>query len=104
MLKDHSQLRKSLGKKVFELQPRLDWHKGKAVLWLLDSLSLQLPDVVPIYIGDDLTDEDAFHTLAGCGFTTVVANTPRRTAARYALQSPAQVQILLQRLATSLST
>ncbi len=102
-LKKHPQLRKGLGKKVFELQPRLDWHKGKAVLWLLDTLALHTPDVVLIYIGDDITDEDAFHTLAGYGLTIVVADTPRRTAARYALQNPAQVQILLQRLAASLS-
>lgn len=104
VLKDHSQLRKGLGKKVFELQPRLDWHKGKAVLWLLDTLALRTSDVVPIYIGDDITDEDAFHTLAGHGLTIVVADTPRRTAARYALQNPVQVQALLQRLAASLST
>ncbi len=104
VLKKHPQLRKGLGKKVFELQPRLDWHKGKAVRWLLDTLALHTPDVVPIYIGDDITDEDAFHTLAGYGLSIVVADTPRRTAARYALQNPAQVQTLLQRLATSLST
>ena len=104
VLKAHPQLRKGLGKKVFELQPRLDWHKGKAVLWLLDTLGRHTPDIVPIYIGDDLTDEDAFHTLAGHGLTIVVADTPRRTAARYTLQNPAQVQTLLQRLAASLST
>ncbi len=103
ILRQYPQFRKGLGKKVFELQPRLDWHKGKAVLWLLDTLSLQPPDVVPIYIGDDVTDEDAFHTLAGHGLTIAVADTPRRTAAGYALQHPAQVRPLLHRLATSLS-
>ena len=104
VLREHPQLRKGLGKKVFELQPRLDWHKGKAVLWLLDTLALRTPDVAPIYIGDDVTDEDAFHTLAGRGLTIVVADTPRRTVARYAVQNPVQVQTLLQRLAASLST
>jgi trehalose-6-phosphatase len=37
ILDRHPQLRKGHGKKVFELQPHLDWHKGKAVLWLLRS-------------------------------------------------------------------
>ena len=103
VLRDHRQLRKGLGKKVFELQPRLDWHKGKAVLWLLDTLALRTPEVVPIYIGDDLTDEDAFHTLAGQGFTIVVADTPRRTAARYVVHNPSQVQTVLNGLAAALS-
>jgi trehalose 6-phosphate phosphatase len=31
-------LRKTHGKKVFELRPRFDWDKGKAVLWLLSAL------------------------------------------------------------------
>ena len=49
-------LRKGHGKKLFELRPALDWDKGRALLWLLDALGLDWPDVLPIYIGDDLTD------------------------------------------------
>jgi hypothetical protein len=52
---------------VFELQPDLDWDKGAAVRWLLRTLSLDGPDVLPVYIGDDVTDEDAFPALAGEG-------------------------------------
>ena len=37
--------------------------------------------------------------LAERGLTIVVADTPRRTVARYAVQNPVQVQTLLQRLA-----
>lgn len=40
---------------------QIDWDKGKALLHLLTALGLNnQPDVVPIYIGDDKTDEDAF--------------------------------------------
>ncbi len=98
-----SQLRKGWGKKVFELQPRIDWHKGKAVLWLLDALGLNTTDVLPLYIGDDVTDEDAFRALAEGGITIVVAETARRSAARYVVQDTAQVQTFLRGLTASLS-
>lgn len=39
----------------------IDWNKGKAVEFLLESLGLcGKEDVLPIYVGDDKTDEDAF--------------------------------------------
>jgi trehalose-6-phosphatase len=39
----------------------IDWNKGKAVEFLLESLGLsESEDVLPIYVGDDKTDEDAF--------------------------------------------
>ena len=39
----------------------MDWDKGCALRHLLDVLGMgKDADVVPIYVGDDLTDEDAF--------------------------------------------
>src|SRR5215813_4689999 len=57
----HRELRKIDGKKVYELLPDIDWHKGKAVLWLLETLELESRPrgIRPIFIGDDRTDEDA---------------------------------------------
>ncbi len=46
------------GKKVIEVRPALPWNKGHAIKWLLrEHLP---PSSLPIYIGDDITDEDAF--------------------------------------------
>lgn len=85
------ELRRSAGKKVFELRPRIDWDKGKAVLWLLAALGLDGTDVLPFYIGDDETDEDAFRALAGHGIAILVGGEGRSTAAGYVLADPAEV-------------
>jgi trehalose-phosphatase len=46
---------------VYEFKPKIDWNKGKALVWLLQALGLdEMDDVFTIYIGDDTTDEDAF--------------------------------------------
>jgi trehalose-phosphatase len=91
-------LRKAHGKKLFEIRPDIDWDKGKALLFLLDALGLDGPDVVPFYIGDDVTDEDAFAVLAGCGIGILVSDTPRATDATYWVQAPWEVYALLERL------
>jgi trehalose-phosphatase len=51
VLTDHQNLCRGYGKKVFELKPDIDWNKGYAVLWLLERLGLDRPEVVPLYIG-----------------------------------------------------
>jgi len=52
------------GKKVFEIRPYGIWNKGDAVKWIIKNFG---KDKVPIYIGDDVTDEDAFKMLRGRG-------------------------------------
>ena len=91
-------LRRTTGKKVFEMRPKLEWHKGKAVLWLLAELGLDRPDVLPVYIGDDETDEDAFAALAGRGIGILVADRPQASQAEYRLESPEAVALFLRRL------
>ncbi len=91
-------LRKQGGKKIYELQPAIDWGKGKAVLWLLDAIDTAQAEPYPIYIGDDVTDEDAFRALAGVGVGIVVGDDDRTTAASYALSTPKEVEHFLNRL------
>ncbi|QDG50287.1 trehalose-phosphatase [Persicimonas caeni] len=100
---DHiSELRKTHGKKVYDLQPNIDWDKGKAVDWLLDKLGLAGDDVVPMYIGDDVTDEDAFRALEGRGITLAVQDVAKPTAADYRLADPDAVKRFLDNLADRL--
>ncbi|MFP4397742.1 MAG: trehalose-phosphatase [Desulfonatronovibrio sp.] len=95
---NHSRLKLSGGKKVFELRPNMDWHKGKALLWVLDKLELNKSGVVPLYIGDDVTDEDAFQTLEGRGISIVVMDSRRETKADYMLKSPDEVRLFLEKI------
>jgi len=93
-------LRKVPGKKVFELRPTLDWDKGHALLWLLDALHLDAGEsVVPLYLGDDVTDEDAFRAIRDRGIGILVAEEPRETAAAYSLRDTEEVRVFLERLA-----
>ncbi|HYU33224.1 MAG TPA: trehalose-phosphatase [Thermoanaerobaculia bacterium] len=94
-------LRKVHGKKIFELRPDLDWDKGRALLWLLDTLHLETADgdVIPLYLGDDVTDEDAFRAVADRGIGILVAEEPRETAAAYSLRNADEVRAFLERLA-----
>lgn len=94
----HPRLRKTGGKKVFELRPNMDWDKGKAVLWLLRALDLDRPDIVPFYLGDDITDRDAFEALRGKGISILVADTAQPTAADYRLANPSEVRVFLEEL------
>lgn len=90
-------LRKVPGKKVLELRPALDWDKGQALLWLLEKLHGE--EAMPLYLGDDVTDEDAFRVIAERGIGILVAAEPRETAASYSLRDPEEVRVFLEKLA-----
>jgi trehalose-phosphatase len=110
---DH--LRVTNGRKVVELRPDVDWNKGTTLTWIRDQIagaagpatSNEHSDkVLPIYIGDDLTDEDAFDAVKTDGIGILVRHTEdgdRRSAARFTLEDPGQVREFLDRLADDLA-
>lgn len=93
-------LKMTAGKEVLEVRPRVDWHKGRAVEFLLDQIR-PAAGVPVVYIGDDTTDEDAFRALreGARGEGIVVADPPPpATAAAGYVRDPAEVTALLDRL------
>lgn len=96
------ELRKTGGKKIFELRPDIDWDKGRALLRLLEVLGADGDDIVPMYVGDDETDEDAFREVRERGIGVVVGSEERPTLARYALGDPDEVRAFLEALSATL--
>lgn len=99
-------LKLTTGRKVLEIKPRIDWHKGRALSYLLEALGLaDDPATLPIYLGDDVTDEDAFRclrarSLGGAGI--LVTSVEKDTAATFTLHDPDEVQEFLGRVAAML--
>lgn len=81
-------IRVNSGKKVFEVKPPVQWDKGKTVMWLLarQELAQRGSQVIPVYLGDDATDEDAFGALKNKGLTIFVGDA-RESAAEFYLNN-----------------
>jgi trehalose 6-phosphate phosphatase len=96
VVEQYPQLKMSGGKKVLEVRPNIDWNKGRAVLWVCEKLGLlkENPYFI-LYLGDDLTDEDAFRVLPDSGAGILVGNHSDQTFADYHLRDPSQVKLFL---------
>lgn len=97
-------LRVTTGREVIELRPEIDWDKGKTLRWVISRLidRGEVDSVLPLYLGDDITDEDAFDAVRDDGVGIVVRHTDdgdRATSARFALDSPADVVGFIEQLA-----
>ncbi|TDO17355.1 trehalose 6-phosphatase [Mycobacterium sp. BK086] len=98
------QLRVCHGRKVIELLPEGKWDKGDATNWIISCLN-RPEGLVPIYIGDDLTDEDALGVVRHDGIGVLVRSSEtgtRSTAAHFTLDSPHEVAQFLEHLAEQL--
>jgi trehalose 6-phosphate phosphatase len=93
-----SRVRILKGKNVWEVLPMEVQGKGAAVRDLLDGLD---GGALPIYVGDDLSDEPAFGALPRG--ITVRVGTPRKSEARYTMRDPDEVREFLERLAGEIS-
>lgn len=99
--RDREGLKLTYGKRIVEVRPDTDWHKGDATLFLIERVTAaRNSQLYPMFLGDDLTDEDAFASLRGSGAGVFVGeHPPEQTSAIAWLRSPDEVVILLQKLA-----
>ncbi len=98
-------LRVTNGRRLIELRPMIAWDKGKALQWIVHSIAGS-DWVLPIYIGDDLSDEDAFDAVRRDGIGIVVRQSEdkdRPSNARFALDGPVAVQHFVKRLAQQIA-
>jgi trehalose 6-phosphate phosphatase len=89
------------GRRVWEIRPRVSWHKGSAVNWVASHLE-HPDDRLVFFVGDDRTDEDAFASLPQ-GVTIKVGHAAP-TQARFELADPAAVELFLAWLLEKLSS
>ena len=83
-------LRVTNGRMLVELRPDIDWDKGTTLAWIRDRIDAE-GSLLPIYIGDDFTDEDAFDAVEFDGIGIVVRHDEdgdRKTAARLLCRVP----------------
>lgn len=96
ILDEQRQLKAGMGKKILEVKPNMDWDKGQALNWLLKKLDLTVALNHPIFIGDDITDEDALKALIGTGI--LVGTHGQKTYADYRLTDTSEVYRFLEKL------
>jgi len=92
-------LRIGMGRMVLELRPDLEWDKGRALEWIDEALGLEASRRMRLYVGDDVTDEDAFRALGDDGVGVLVRGRgDGRSLADYALDDVDAVRAFLARL------
>lgn len=95
IMKDYqSDFHTTSGKKILEVRPNIKWDKGEAVLKILSGLRIKKYETSIVYIGDDLTDEDAFEALKNNAITIVVGR-EHNSKADYFLRNISEVHKLI---------
>lgn len=98
---DLKKIKVTTGKKVYEIRPPINWDKGKAINWLLEKFIEEKyrKNIVSLFMGDDLTDEDGFKSInRKKGISIFVGDGDTVSAATYYLRSPDEVQKFLDKL------
>lgn len=72
---------------VFEVLPAVDWNKGRAVSFMLNKFD---EITLPIFFGDDLTDETVFKEIKDIGLSVKIGYS-KNTIAKYFLKNQAEV-------------
>ena len=82
------------GSSVMEIMPNIAWTKGDAVRWIQADVERRHGPCWTVYLGDDVTDEDAFRAVGRDGLTIIVGERP--SAAELRLPGPPAVEAWLR--------
>ena len=93
---DSGRLRVLPGACVIELLPGVSWHKGSALQWIRERIERVHGPTFTVYVGDDVTDEDAFRAVGPDGMT--ISASERASGAEFVVNGPAGVKRLLHSL------
>jgi len=93
---DSGRLRVLPGACVVELLPGASWHKGSALQWIRERIEGLHGPTFTVYVGDDVTDEDAFRAVGPDGMT--ISASDRASGAEFFVNGPDGVKRLLHSL------
>lgn len=83
-----------VGRRSLEILPNVGWGKGKAVIYMISRLGLR---GVPMYFGDEASDEEAFEDLRGLGVTVKIGLEGSTRAGHY-LRDPGELRLFLNKV------
>lgn len=93
----HTPVRFTNNKKVYEYSPDISWSKGDFCTMYLKKILMESREkILPVYAGDDLTDEAAFRELS-YGLTIRI-EPGENSAARYYLNRQTEIRTFLKYL------
>ena len=92
---ENGQLRLMRGSYVLELLPNIAWNKGHAVRWITERVRQRKGDTFVVYVGDDVTDQDAFAAVESGGLAIAASD---RVTANQRVDGPAGVERFLAAL------
>ena len=76
--------------------PGVSWHKGSALQWIRERIERVHGPTFTVYVGDDVTDEDAFRAVGPEGMT--ISASERASGAEFFVNGPDGVKRLLHSL------
>lgn len=100
IVSDLEKFRISRGKMVLEVRPNVPWDKGKAIAKIMEDYPpAELAGALPLFFGDDQTDEAGFEVVQNRqGIAVLVGPARQPTKALYRVDSPAEVSQVLSLL------
>jgi len=93
---EQNNLRLDHNMKTFELRPDINWDKGDSAIFAEKYFNKKVGGkFIPIYIGDSLTDEDAFKAIREHGITIRIGEN-KESAAEWYMEDQREVALFLK--------